>query len=116
MPTIREEVALAAGASNTNIIQGSKFEFMPRNMAVSVFAVQDGADPGDVTLDVTFGNAVEGDNLGVPTYTANQGPDRDKHLLASGVAAAGDRLQLKAVNGDAVNASALRVLVDLRPI
>jgi hypothetical protein len=117
VPTIRLSDTLAIGASDSNIIAGSKFEFMPTNMAVTIFAVQDGAATGALTLDVTFGNAVEGDDLAVPDSDAvGTGPDRDKHLIASGVAAAGDRLQLKLVNGDAVAASNYRVLVDLRPI
>jgi hypothetical protein len=116
VPTIRDNTQIAGGASIANLIAGSKFEFMPRAMAIAIYSVEDNATAaGDVTMDVTFGNAVEGDSLAVPTFTANLGPDKDKHLIASGIAAAGDRLQLK-VNNAGVAAANLRTLIDLRPI
>ncbi len=116
MPTIRSVDAIAGGASNPNIISGSKFEFMPRPMAVMVYAVQHGATAdGDATMDVTFGNAVEGDDLAIPTFTTDLGPDKDKHLLASGIAAAGDRLQIKVSNAGAATAN-VRTLIELRPL
>lgn len=117
MPTIRDARTIAGGVSVANLIAGSKFEFMPRAMAVAVYCVEDGATAsGDVKLDVTFGNAVEGDDLAVPKFSpAGQGPDKDKHLIASGIAAAGDRLQLKVNNGGAASAN-VRTLIDLRPI
>jgi hypothetical protein len=94
-------------------VSGSKFEFLGRNSVVEVFACQDNADVGSVVMDVSFGNVLEGDALAVPTFTANFGPDRDKHKLVSAVAQAGDRLQIKVQNNDAVNATNLRTLISI---
>lgn len=116
MPTLRFESSLAAGATDTNILAGSKFEILPFNSAVSVFAVQDGADAGDLKADFTLGNVIEIDDAAVPTFTPNQGPNRQDHLLGAGVARAHDRLQIKLVNGDAVNAANYRILVDIRAV
>jgi hypothetical protein len=111
MASLRFEASLAASTTLTNLLAGSKFEFLPAPSAIMVYGVQDGADAGTLTLDATFGNVIEGDNIAVPTFTAALGPDRDKHLLVSGVGLGGDRIQLKLVNADAVNAAAYRFLV-----
>lgn len=116
MPTLRLESSLAAGTSDTNLLAGSKFEILPFPAVVTIYGVQDGADAGDVTVDFTMGNQVEIDGAAVPTFTANLGPDTDKHMLGKGVSARHDRLQLKLMNADAVNASAYRFLVDIRPL
>jgi hypothetical protein len=114
MPTLRFESSLAAATSLANLLQGSKFENLPFPASVSVFAVQDGADAGDVTLDLTMGNSIDIDGAAVPTFTANQGPNRSDHHLGTGVANAFDRVQIKLTNADAVNASAYRILVEFR--
>jgi hypothetical protein len=113
---IRDERSVALSTTVTNLVAGSKFEFLARNSVVEVYSCQDGADPGDVTMDVSFGNVLEGDALAIPTFTANLGPDRDKHKLISAVAQAGDRLQLKVTNADAANASALRTLITITSV
>ena len=113
MGVLRDEQSVAASGTVTNLVAGTKYEFMSRNSVVEVFAVQDGADAGSLRMDVSFGNVLEGDNLAVPTFSATLGPDKDKHKLISALAQAGDRLQLKITNQDAVNASALRWLVNV---
>ena len=117
MPSIRVSTTLAAGASDTNILSGSKFEFMPAAGAVLVYAKHQNdvtaATPLAVEEDVTFGNVIEGDALLVPfTPTPGDGPDTDKDLIASGVAAAGDRLVIKATNGGAEQAT-VRTLIKI---
>ena len=116
MPTQRFEGSLAAATSIANVLAGTKFENLPFAAAIQVFAVQDGADPGALILDMTMGNAIEVDGAAVPTYTANLGPDTDKHRIGAGVAAPFDRVQLKLTNNDAANAAAYRILVDIRRI
>lgn len=113
MATMRFEDSLAAATTDNNILAGEKFEILPYNAVVTVYAVQDGADPGDLKLDFTLGNAIVIDSAAVPTFTANLGPNRADHLLGSGIARAHDRIQVKLVNGDAANASAYRVLIDV---
>lgn len=111
MSVIRKEVVINAATTETNLLAGSKFEFLGRNSVVEVFACQDGADPGTVSMDVSFGNVLEGDDLDIATHTATLGPERDKHKVISAVAQAGDRIQLKVTNSDAANNSNLRYLV-----
>ena len=111
MAVIRDSRQIAASGSVTNLVAGSKFEFLARNSVVEVFSCQDNAGVNDVTMDISFGNVLEGDALVVPTHTANLGPERDKHKLVGAVAQAGDRLQLKVSNGDAVNATNIRTLI-----
>ena len=113
MALLRQADTIAASGVNQNIVAGSKFEFMARNSVVEVFACADGTTLAetDLKMDVSFGNVLEGDNLAVPMFTASLGPDRDKHKLISAVAAAGDRLQIKVTNADAVNAANLRTLI-----
>lgn len=116
MAVINDARQIAASGSVTNLVSGSKFEFLARNSVVELFACQDNADVGSVLMDVSFGNVLEGDALAVPTFTANLGPDRDKHKLISAVAAAGDRLQIKVQNTDAVNATNLRTLITITSV
>lgn len=109
---------LLGGAVINNIMAGNKFEFLPRNGVVRVYASQDvGAAQGNTELDFTLGNVVVGDDLACNgAATAGVGPDRNTDLLATGVAMAGDRIQIRAQNTDAVNASDFRVLVEINDI
>lgn len=116
MAVIRDTRTVAASTTVTNLVSGSKFEFLARNSVVEVFACQDTAGAGAVLMDVSFGNVLEGDSLSVPTFTADHGPDRDKHKLISAVAQAGDRLQIKVVNTDAGADAELRTLITITSV
>lgn len=116
MPTLRLEGSLAAATTDGNLLADSKFVQLPFPASIYIYAVQDGADAGDVTIDWTLGDTIEIDSAAVPTYTANQGPDTNKHLLASAVAKSLDRQTLRLVNADAANASAYRILVVIKRI
>ena len=113
MSLLRIAKDIAASGVDSNIVAGSKFEFMSRDSVVEIFAVADGTTlvETDLSMDVSFGNVLEGDDLAVPLFTATLGPDRDKHKLVSAVAAAGDRLQIKVSNADAANPAHLRCLI-----
>ena len=111
MPVVRDERAIAAGASVTNILTGSKFEFLGRNSVVEIFSVMDGPAVGTVVMDVTFGNVLEGDGLQLPTMTATLGPNRNDHKLISALAQAGDRLQIKIANNGAAQANCRTLVV-----
>lgn len=113
MAVINDSRQIAASGSVTNLVAGSKFEFLARNSVVEIFSCMDTADVGAPLMDVSFGNVLEGDALAVPKFTTDLGPDRDKHKLISAVAQAGDRLQIKVANTDAVNACNLRTLITI---
>lgn len=117
MPTVRDERAVAAGATVANILAGSQFEFMRVPSHIAVYAVRDGAGAGGLlNIDASFGNVIETDAAQVPTFTDDLGPDVDKHQVVSAVASAGDRLVLRLRNGDGVNAQNSRVLIKITPL
>jgi len=123
MPSILDSRTVAAATTVTNILQGSKFEFMGTNAAILVYSCFGANTPaaGDILMDVTFGSGIVGDTLAVPleprsTTNPGEGPDRQSQLIASGVAAAGDRLQIKLQNTDAAATHDVRTLVEIRPL
>ena len=115
MAVIRDARIIAATTTVTNILSGSKFEFLARDSVVEIFAACDG-DAGltadQPVMDVSFGNVLEADGVAIPITTAKQGPDTDKHKLVSAVAQAGDRLQIKQTNNDGANLN-VRTLVKI---
>lgn len=116
MAVHRFEGSLAAATTIANLLTGSRFEQLPFPATVLVYAVQDTADAGSVILELSVGNSLEIDNAAVPTFTANLGPNRTDHFLGSAIARAHDRIICKLINNDAVNASAYRVLIEIRPL
>ena len=121
MPNILVTNSVAAGATETNILTGSKFEFMGQNAAILVYSCFGTNSPavGDILMDVTFGSGIVGDSLALPLEpggVAGTGPDRQSQLIASGIAAAGDRLQIKLQNTDATDAHDVRTMVEIRPL
>ncbi|GAJ08916.1 unnamed protein product [marine sediment metagenome] len=122
MPTLRLTTAVPAGSVVTNAMAGSKFEQLPFPASVAIYQTASGTNitDGDVTCDVTMGNAIEGDQLSLPVVdaavTGDNGPQRNRHLVASGVADAHDRIQIKLTNGDASNAAVVISLIEIRPV
>ncbi len=128
MATIRDNRNVAAGVTVTNILAGSKFEFMRVPSTVLVYAKLDiintaGAQEG-ATMTVSFGNVVEGDTLEIPQVRVGAlggagsgvGPNINEDLLVSGVADAGDRLQIQITNTADAEAVDVRTLVKISPI
>lgn len=121
MPSIRKKVDLAASGSDDNALSGNRYEFLPVDSLVRVYAVaqDDGGGStnikeGEVTLTFSLSNAVLLDNIDVPISTS--GPNRNEHLLSEEIGAAGDRIIISSANSDAVNAADLILLVDVVPI
>lgn len=113
MPSLRIVSVVPASGSIVNILAGSKFEFTAAPSVVSFYAVADGATmvASDPTAVLTFGNVIEADQMAVPVFGAGLGPDRNQHLLAEGVADAGDRLVIQLNNADAVTLINVRSLI-----
>lgn len=114
MSTVRLDWAGTLSTTNTNLLAGSKFEFLSRPSVVRVYAVADDST-GSVEMDFTLGNVVVGDDLVLPLFTANQGPLRSEHLLTRAVGRAGDRIQIR-LREVAGTTSPTRVLVDIDEI
>jgi len=117
MPVFKFAENLLGNEVNNNIMAGSKFEFLPRNGVVRVYAAQDppvGAE--NVNIDFTLGNVVIGDDLPCNFVATDAlGPNRNTDLLATGVAAAGDRIQIRAQETGGVTQD-YRVLVEINEL
>jgi len=87
MPTIRNVTALAAGAQNANVLQGSQFEFLGTPSRIQVYAIDDTDAPavggGVAEVEIFFGNRKAA------------GPDVPDDLLIDDFGAAGDRLVVR---------------------
>lgn len=115
MPTIRIVTTLAASGSNANILSGNRFEFLPTNALIRVFAIATGTgiSEGEVTTTISLTNVVLLDGGAVPVNAT--GPNRNEHLLVAEAGAAGDRLIISAANSDGANAATLITLIDVVP-
>lgn len=113
MPSLRfNQGSIAAGGIVLNLLTGSKFEYLPQPAAIMVYGT---ADAAGLQMELTFGNVIECDQMEVPILAA-AGPNRSDHLLASGVGAAGDRIQLRLQNTSGAAIAASRFLIDIRPL
>jgi len=116
MPVFKVDDTQDAGTVTTNIMTGSKFEFLPTNSVVSVYGAQD-TGKGTVEMDFTLGNVIVGDNLPLNYRAVTTGPDRNTDLLAQGVGAAGDRIQLRTAEVHATPADTpFRILVQINQL
>ena len=106
--------SLAAGAVNTNLLAGSKFEFLARPSAVSVWATQ-GTAVANVQLDLTLGNVVVAEDIN-PNVDGASLVDRQRDLIGSGVGAPGDRIQLRARQVAGAGPDNITVLVEINEL
>jgi hypothetical protein len=108
---------LSANTPITNLLAGSKFEFLPVPSMVEVYAVSD-VVAMDTSLELTLGNVIEFDQMIAPfTTVAGGGPNVQDHRIGGGVGAAGDRVVLKVSPvGASVATGGLRVLVIITPV
>ncbi len=111
MSVVRLNTTVLAGATNENILAGSKFEFLSRPSAVRIFAVQDAADLAQ--LDLTLGNVVVGENLPITEVAAGTGPSMLDDKLVSGVGSPGDRIQVRLRETGGALPAITRVLIEI---
>jgi len=114
MAIFKTQVSLAAGAVNTNALAGSKFEFLSRPSVVSLWATQNTAGD-DAEIDFTLGNVVVAEDI-PPNLDTTLLVNKDRDGIGSGVGDAGDRIQLRVRNTDAVNAIIVPVLIEINEI
>lgn len=93
MPVIQREVSVAAGAVNENLLAGSAFEFARQNSLVSMGVVQS-ATGGFVTIQ--SGADIVAEEFSPQIKTSY--PIIPDEMYYSDVAAAGDRLVVRARN------------------
>lgn len=99
MPLIQNTRTLTANERVDNLLAGSQFEFMPYNGVVRFGIVQDAN--GSILCDVYSGQDVLMETGLVST--ANRIPINPDDFNLRDVAAGGERLKIRAVNGAAAN-------------
>lgn len=93
MPVIQNSVSIAANAVNDNILSGSQWEFLPYHAAVDFGLV---ASATGILLDVYSGQDTVAESYAPPTQ--NRFPVFPDDFTLSDVAAAGERLKVRARN------------------
>jgi len=113
MAIFKRQVTMAAGGVEVNALAGSKFEFLSRPSVVTVWATQSIAGD-DLEIDLTLGNVVVAEDIN-PNFDSVDilMVDRSRDLIGSGVGDAGDRIQLRIRNTDAVATPVCTVLVEI---
>lgn len=103
MPTIQGVTSIAAGGTNTNVLSGSAYEYLPRRAIVEIAVVGD--TDGDLRATVQSGNDVLLEESSISRQ--NRVPVYPDDFNLEDVAEAGDRLKIAARNTDATNANNL---------
>ena len=100
MGMIRNKVSVAAGASNTNVLAGSAFEFLSEDSLVEIGLL---ASAAGLLVSVSSGTDIllEADSSVDVVRTANQGPVYPDDFALSDEALAGDRLKISVRNASA---------------
>jgi len=116
MPTIRNVTALAAGAQNANVLQGSQFEFLGTPSRIQVYAIDDtAAGSGGVSeVEIFFGQELQFTQSQINAKVA--GPDIPDDLLIDDFGAAGDRLVVRVSETGGALAVVINTLVKITPI
>lgn len=115
MSIFRRRLSIAAGATETNLLAGSKFEFLSRPSAITVWASQDTAID-DIEIDLTLGNVVVAEDIN-PNVAGTAGNIlKDQDAVGTGVGDPGDRIQLRARNTDGAAARVVSVLVEINEL
>jgi len=111
MPTIMKEVAVAANATNDNILSGSAFEFARNNQLVSL-----GVTASATGLFLTFSSGADVVQEEALAPVATVYPTIPDQFYSSDVAAAGDRYVLRARNstGAPITVRAILQVQDIR--
>lgn len=93
MPVIQGSVSIAANAVNDNVLAGSQFEFLPYNARLAFGLV---ASAAGLVVDVYSGQDTLCESL-APS-TANRFPVNPDDFTLQDIAAAGERIKVRARN------------------
>ena len=96
MPIINRSVSIPANSTNTNVLAGSAFEYLPSNAAILFGIVQATGNVGDILVTVQSGSDVLQEEA--PVVVNNAMPRRDQDFVLTDVALGGERLLIKARN------------------
>jgi len=97
--TLKLTTTVLAGTTVDNLLTGSKFDYLARPAAVTVYMVQQQVSGSLIAADFTLGNVVVGDdlvpNIQDPVITGKFGPTVNEDILAQGVGQGGDRITIR---------------------
>ncbi len=109
-----------SGTTVVNILAGRKQEFLGRPAVVSVYQRQDDVSGSFIESTLTLGNVIVAEDLISNRNVAaaanfGNGPNTNEDLVAQGVGAAGDRIQiqLRETTGGAADDGVMRTLVTI---
>jgi len=111
MPSVQGVTSVAAGATNSNVLSGSIFEYLPYNARVSFGLVGDAA--GELRVTVTSGQDVILEEA--PVSRAARFPINPDDFTLADVARGGERLVVKVRNTGA-GANSLFWAINLVPL
>lgn len=93
MPVIQNSVSVAANSANDNVLAGSQFEYLPYNARIS-FGMNGSAT--GLLVDVYSGADIVAESFAINSQ--NRFPVSPDDFVLMDVAAAGDRLKIRARN------------------
>lgn len=109
----RQQILLAASATNTNVLQGTDFEYPSGTSRVVVAAT--GVNTG-ATMTVKFGSRVITEDLAIPVEAAaGRGPQIPDNIMLSAVVMPTERIQV-AVTNDGAGTADPTVYVEVAPL
>lgn len=114
MPLIQATTTIAVNAVNDNIFQGSQWEFLPYNAFLEFGFTADATNGDDLRLDVYSGTDVLTESM-VPSLLARTPVYPDDFNL-NDVAAAGERIKVRARNIAAGGTATLYYALKITPV
>jgi hypothetical protein len=113
MPLIQGSASIALSSVNDNVLQGSQFEFLPYD-AFLEFGLTGDANGADLRVDVFSGQDILLENA--PMSIVNRIPIYPDDYNLTDVAAAGERIKIRARNTSAAAARTLHFAVRINPL
>ncbi len=115
MSIFRNTTLLAAAGVNTNLLNGSKFEFLHRPSVCTLWASDFGnAAASEITF--SLGNVVVAENIPVNTATAAGLISVFNDRIGSAVGMQGDRIQIAARNTDAAANTNVNIQLEINEL
>lgn len=114
MPLIQNKVTVAAATTNDNLLSGSQFEYLPYDAYIEIGLCGDTNADDDVYIDVYSGQDVLLENGRLNGQ--NRTPIYPDDFTLVDVAAAGERLKIRARNTHASNNDVVFYSVRITPL
>lgn len=113
MPLIQGSTSIAASTVTENLLTGSQFEYLPYDALVE-FGLSGDANAADLRLDVFSGQDILAEQL--QPNAQNRIPLYPDDFVLQDVAAAGERIKIRARNTSAAGARVINHSVRITPI